>query len=83
MIIERANTVLCAAVQEATATGDPEMLSLVLCCRDRQRHAARSSGVPDLLRRLSLAPDFYVEMKWEFTSWGGLSIYVEYIVHNC
>ncbi|CAH2048235.1 unnamed protein product, partial [Iphiclides podalirius] len=57
------------AVQEATATGDPQMLSLVLSRRDRQRHAARSSGVPDLLRRLSLAPDFYVEMKWEFTSW--------------
>ncbi|CAG5038229.1 unnamed protein product [Parnassius apollo] len=57
------------AVQEATATGDPQLLSLVLSRRDKQRHLARSSGVPDLLRRLSLAPDFYVEMKWEFTSW--------------
>ncbi|KAJ0176842.1 hypothetical protein K1T71_008021 [Dendrolimus kikuchii] len=57
------------AVQEATATGDAELLSLVLTRRDFQRHALRSKGIPDLLRRLSLAPDFYVEMKWEFTSW--------------
>ncbi|CAB3261098.1 unnamed protein product [Arctia plantaginis] len=57
------------AVQEATATGNPELLSLVLSRRDYQRHVLRSGGIPDLLRRLSLAPDFYVEMKWEFTSW--------------
>ncbi|XP_049872995.1 ankyrin repeat domain-containing protein 13D [Pectinophora gossypiella] len=57
------------AVQEATATGNVELLSLVLSTRDYQRHVVRSGGIPDLLRRLSLAPDFYVEMKWEFTSW--------------
>ncbi|XP_063891917.1 ankyrin repeat domain-containing protein 13D [Helicoverpa armigera] len=57
------------AVQEATATGNAELLSLVLSRRDYQRHVLRSGGIPDLLRRLSLAPDFYVEMKWEFTSW--------------
>ncbi|KAL4707998.1 hypothetical protein ACJJTC_010614 [Scirpophaga incertulas] len=57
------------AVQEATATGDQALLSLVLARRDYQRHVVRARGIPDLLRRLSLAPDFYVEMKWEFTSW--------------
>nr|XP_034831871.1 ankyrin repeat domain-containing protein 13D [Maniola hyperantus] len=57
------------AVQEATATGNPELLSLVLSKRDYQRHVVQSSGIPELLHKLSLAPDFYVEMKWEFTSW--------------
>ncbi|XP_045773214.1 ankyrin repeat domain-containing protein 13D isoform X2 [Maniola jurtina] len=57
------------AVQEATATGNPELLSLVLSRRDYQRHVVQSSGIPELLNKLSLAPDFYVEMKWEFTSW--------------
>ncbi|XP_045497916.1 ankyrin repeat domain-containing protein 13D isoform X2 [Colias croceus] len=57
------------AVQEATARGDAALLALVLARRDHRRHEARAAGVPALLDRLSLAPDFYVEMKWEFTSW--------------
>ncbi|MCL4146048.1 UNVERIFIED_CONTAM: hypothetical protein GTU68_022616 [Idotea baltica] len=56
-------------VQEATATGDPELLSTILENRDMQRFSSRILGIPNLLVKLSEAPDFYVEMKWEFTSW--------------
>ncbi|GAV01226.1 hypothetical protein RvY_11968 [Ramazzottius varieornatus] len=58
-----------AAVHEATCTGDVELLSLILQYRD----SARSSLTRDLdtviLSRLREVPDFYVEMKWEFSSW--------------
>lgn len=57
------------AVQEAVSTGDPDLVALVLKRRDYQRHVLRSYGVPELLQKLNEAPDFYVEMRWEFTSW--------------
>lgn len=57
------------ALQEAISIGDPEFIADIIHQRDLNRFSSRVHGVPAALLRLRDTKDFYVEMKWEFTSW--------------
>ncbi|XP_043282604.1 ankyrin repeat domain-containing protein 13D isoform X2 [Venturia canescens] len=63
------NTQGWSVVQEAVGTGNAEILQGVLARSHYQRYCSRVDGIPELLHKLKQAPDFYVEMRWEFTSW--------------
>ncbi|CAH8453770.1 unnamed protein product [Dicrocoelium dendriticum] len=58
-----------SVAQEAISTGDPQLVKLILVHRDAQIVRHQGMIVTELLRKLRETPDFYIEMKWEFTSW--------------
>ncbi|KAM4579010.1 ankyrin repeat domain-containing protein 13A [Fundulus diaphanus] len=67
--VTKENAKAWTVLQEAVSTGDPEMVQLVLQRRDYLKASTALGGVPELLLNIKESPDFYMEMKWEFTSW--------------
>ena len=54
--------------------GNPELIGLVLRYRDQQQAKVRSQEIPVMLERLQSTPDYYIEMRWEVSSWGESNI---------
>ena len=57
------------ALNEAVCGGNPELIGLLMRHRDQQQAKARAQDIPLLLERLQSTQDYYIEMKWEFSSW--------------
>jgi len=57
-VVELRRLCFGAVLQEAVATGCPEMIQLVVERRDYERHSAWAAGVPELLRRLNEVSSF-------------------------
>ena len=51
-VLQQKLTVYLAVVQEASSTGNVELLHMILEKRDHQRHNSRMLGVPQLLQKL-------------------------------
>ena len=57
-------------LQECVAQASPELIGMVLRYRDQQQSKLRSQEIPLMLDRLQTTPDYYIEMRWEVSSWG-------------
>jgi hypothetical protein len=51
------------------AQASPELIGMVLRYRDQQQSKLRSQEIPLMLDRLQTTPDYYIEMRWEVSSW--------------